>query len=173
METVIAALITGIVGVFGACFGFRYMLDALKKQLETHEKDSEGRKSGLSKEHDGLSKTLDSVKGTVTYLKEERLKEAGRQEALKGQELDARNALYVLEAHASQAEALRAELAAAKEEIAALKQAALQGPRSAEFSSVVKENAALCQENQRLRRRVEQLTQEQESEGPDWEEPEL
>lgn len=150
IETIIAALITGVLAFIAAIFGLRPMLEALGKQLETHNKDSEGRKGSLSKEHDGLSKTLDNLTGTVVYLKDERLKELGQREALRGQELEAQKALSVLEAALSITADLKMQLAAAQQE-----------------------NAALKQERHELRARIQHLEHPLREQEPEFDGPEL
>lgn len=121
METIVVALIGGVVTLLVALFAVGPKLSALGKQLEGHNKESDSRKAFLSTEHGALSKDLSYIHNTVTYLKEDRLKEIGQREAMKGQTLETHKALDVLNTSLAHMANLEAKLAEARQEISALR----------------------------------------------------
>ncbi|MEA4954830.1 MAG: hypothetical protein VB096_04885 [Pseudoflavonifractor sp.] len=170
---VVAAIIAGV-------FGSR----KIDKDLAVHEEKDDQRKLILSSEHqrilggqDGvlkdltqvhgaLSKDLTQVQGalskdiaqiqdTVTYLKEDRMKELWQRENMKGQSLEMQNAVNVLQAGMHHIAEREARLVSAEKDLAAAEK---------KLAAAVEELAQLRKENAVLR---QELSQGQERD--DWE----
>lgn len=125
------------------------------KTLAVHEEKSNTRKAELAGDHrelltrhNNLSKELSDIQADVTFLKDGRIADEARREAMKKQELDPQKALDTLHISLSQMADVRSELDKAKKEIAALQ----------------KENASLQQENAILRRKLAQSQDRDEEE---------
>ena len=123
-ETVIAALIGSVGGILVTLIG----LTLLKDKVDHHEERSGERKAALSKEHDALSKEHDAItagleKNTklLTYLREERIRDIARQESMKEQRLDIRQAMDILTAATERITELERQLTEARTEISRLR----------------------------------------------------
>lgn len=153
METLSAAVIAAGAAIAAAILTAIISNRKLDKTLAVHEEASKGRRQklshgqeDLSKEHFGLSKEIQMGNATLTFLKEERLKEAARQEVLKGQELKVEETALLLRVTNQTIAELRREILELKER-----------------------NAVLQRENQALRQNIQAQSQSQK---PDLE-PEL
>ena len=108
-ETVIAALIGSVGGILVTLIG----LTLLKDKVDHHEERSSERKAALSKEHDAITALL-------TYLREERIRDVARQESMKEQRLDIRQAMDILTAATERITELERQLTEARTEISRL-----------------------------------------------------
>ena len=122
METMIAAGMTAIVTLLIALIGIVPRLNGISK-------DSERNKQDLSREHQDLKSLGSTLAGniketqtTLTFLKEERLKEQSRQALLRSQQPDAQKALEVLQLTLSRVAELERQLQQAQSEKQALQQ---------------------------------------------------
>ena len=131
METVIAALIAAIGGILAARVGLSYKLNKLNDKADHHEERSGERKAALSKEHDAITAALSKEHNALTaglekntklltYLREERIRDIARQESMKEQRLDIRQAMDILTAATERITELERQLTEARTEISRL-----------------------------------------------------
>lgn len=88
METIIAALITGVVSLLLALIAVGPKLKSLGERIKGNKDAMQQHKDMLSKEHTNIVDGIAELKRPVEYLQAMQLKEEGRREQAKGQALD-------------------------------------------------------------------------------------